>query len=187
MSPTTKQINPYYKEKQMIARVNRQGKILGEIEKWEAHKKGILHRAISVALLYKEQYVIQHRKHIAFDGMFDITVSSHQLMKDGKMEDTVECTLRALKREFNVDLNGLKKSPTIEGFVYYKAKDKYSEFTEHEIDDVLIAELKSLPNPNYEFAYGYSLVTKDELKRTSSRLYQNLAPWVKVMVKEKLL
>lgn len=187
MSSIMKNINPYYKQKQMIARVDRQGNILGEIEKWEAHKKGILHRAISVALLYKNQYVIQHRKHIAFDGTYDITVSSHQLMVNGQMEDTVECTLRALKREFQVDVKGLKKRPAIEGFVYYKAKDKFSEFTEHEIDDILIAELKALPNPNYEFAYGYSLVTKDELKRENSRLYQNLAPWVKVMLKENML
>lgn len=187
MNSNTKNTHPYYKQKQMIARVDRKGNVLGAIEKWEAHKKGILHRAISVALVYKNQYVIQHRKHIAFDGTYDITVSSHQLMVDGQMEDTVGCTLRALKREFNVDLMGLKKRPTIEGFVYYKAKDKFSEFTEHEIDDILVAELKAMPKVNFEFAYGYSLVTKDELKRTSSRLYQNLAPWVKVMLKEKML
>jgi isopentenyl-diphosphate delta-isomerase len=171
----------------MIAQVDRQGNILGEIEKWEAHKKGILHRAISVALIYEGHYVIQHRKHIAFDGNFDITVSSHQLMNNGKIEDTLACTLRALKREFNVNLKDLKKTPTVEGFVYYKARDPKSEFTEHEIDDILIAELKSLPAPNYEFAYGYSLVTKNELKRTDSRLYENLAPWVKVMIKEDFL
>jgi isopentenyl-diphosphate delta-isomerase len=179
-----KNINPYYKQKQIIGRADRHGKVLGEIEKWEAHKKGILHRAISVALIYKGLYVIQHRKHIAFDGTFDITVSSHQLMVKGQMEDTVECTLRALKREFLIDLKDLKKRPTIEGLVYYKAKDSKSEFTEHEIDDILIAELKNIPTPNYEFAYGYSLVTKDELKRKNSRLYENLAPWVKVMLKE---
>lgn len=178
---------PYYKQKQMIARVDRDDNIIGEIEKWEAHKKGILHRAISVALLYKGMYVIQHRKHIAFDGTFDITVSSHQLMKNGKMEDTVECTLRALKREFNVDPKDLVKTPKIEGLVYYRAKDKYSEFTEHEIDDILIAELKDIPNPNYEFAYGYSLITKLELQKRNSLLYKNLAPWVKVMLKKNLL
>lgn len=180
--------NPsYYKQKQMIARVNRQGKIIGEIERWEAHRKGILHRAISVALIYKSCYVIQHRKHPAFDGTFDITVSSHQLMQNGKLEDTVKCTMRALKREFDLEASDLKGKPKIEGFVYYKAKDPKSEFTEHEIDDVLIAELKAPPTPVLDFAYGYSLVTKDELKRTTSRLYQNLAPWVKVMIKEGLI
>jgi isopentenyldiphosphate isomerase len=71
--------------------------------------------------------------------------------------------------------------------VYYKAKDAYSEFTEHEVDDVLVAELKDLPNPNFEFAYGYSLVTKEELKNKNSRLYKNLAPWVVVMIEKKLI
>jgi len=108
-------------------------------------------------------------------------------MVEGKMEDTVECALRALKREFLIDLKDLKKRPTVEGFVYYKARDPKSEFTEHEIDDILIAELKNIPTPNYDFAYGYSLVSKDELKRKNSRLYKNLAPWVKVMIEEKFL
>lgn len=177
----------YYKQKQIIATCDKNGNITGEIEKWEAHKKGILHRAISVALIYKDKYVIQHRKHIAFDGTYDITVSSHQLVTNGNMEDSITCTLRALKREFNVDPEDLKKRPTIEGKVYYKAKDKYSEFTEHEVDDVLIAELKDIPNPNLEFAYGYSLVTKEELKNKNTRLYKNLAPWVQVMIEEKMI
>jgi isopentenyl-diphosphate delta-isomerase len=186
MSKADKPYN-YYKQKQIISTCDKNGNITGEIEKWEAHKKGILHRAISVALIYKGKYVIQHRKHIAFDGVFDITVSSHQLVTNSTMEDSVTCTLRALKREFNVDLKDLKKTPTIEGKVYYKAKDKYSEFTEHEVDDVLIAELKDIPNPNYEFAYGYSFVTKEELKNKNSRLYKNLAPWVQVMIEKKLI
>ncbi len=175
---------PYYKEKQMIARVDKKGNIIGEIERWEAHKKGILHRAISAVLIYKGQYVVQHRKHPAFNGMFDVTVGLHQLMKDGKLEDTVECTLRGLKREFKVDLKDLKKRPTIEGAVYYKAKDPKSIFTEHEFDDVLVAELKNLPTPNYDYAYGYSLVTKEELKDKKSRLYENLVPWVKMMIEK---
>ena len=187
MTLQDKNNHSYYKQKQMIAMVNRKGEIIGEIEKWEAHTKGILHRAISVALIYKGAYVIQHRKHPAFDGVFDITVSSHQLMNEGKLEDTVACTMRALKREFNIEKKDLKKLPTIEGFVYYKAKDTKSIFIEHEIDDVLVAELKTPPTPVLDFAYGYSLVTKDELKRKDSRLYQNLAPWVKAMAEEKLI
>lgn len=180
-------MNSYYKQKQMIATCDKQGNITGEIEKWEAHKKGILHRAFTVAIIYNGQLLVQHRKHIAFDGVLDVTISSHQLMKDGKLEDTIESTLNTLKREWNITKKDLAKPIKNNGWVYYKAKDKFSEFTEHEVCDLLVAEIKKLKEPDFEFAYGYSLVSKEELGRKNSRLYQNLAPWVKVMVEKDLL
>ena len=171
----------------MIARVDLKGNILGQIEKWEAHKKGILHKAFTVAIIYKDKLLVQHRKHVAFDGVFDVTISSHQLFIDDKLEDTIDATLKTLRREWNIGKKNLVKPIVNEGCVYYKAKDKYSEFIEHEMCDLLIAEIKTLQAPNFDFAYGYSLVSKDELKRTTSRLYQNLAPWVKVMIRKNLL
>ncbi len=179
--------SPYLKLKQMIATCDRKGNITGEIEKWEAHKKGILHRAFTVAIIYKGNLLVQHRKHVAFDGVLDVTISSHQLMVNGKLEDTIQSTLNTLKREWNISKNDLVKPLKNEGFVYYKAKDKFSEFTEHEVCDLLVAEIKTLKEPNFEFAYGYSLVIKEELMRRNSRLYKNLAPWVKVMLKKNLL
>lgn len=171
----------------MIARVNRKGEILGQIEKWEAHKKGILHKAFTVAIIYKDKLLVQHRKHVAFDGVLDVTISSHQLFINGKLEDTIEATLNTLKREWNIDKRDLVKPLVNQGAVYYKAKDKFSEFTEHEFCDLVVAEIKALKEPNFDFAYGYSLVTKEEMQNTNSRLYKNLAPWVKVMIGEKLI
>ncbi|HVZ67398.1 MAG TPA: hypothetical protein VG917_03980, partial [Patescibacteria group bacterium] len=63
----------HYKKKIMIATCDKQGNITGEIERWEAHKKGILHRAFTLALIYKGKYIVQHRKHPLFNGTFDIT------------------------------------------------------------------------------------------------------------------
>lgn len=171
----------------MIARVNRKGEILGQIEKWEAHKKGILHKAFTVAIIYNNKLLVQHRKHVAFDGVLDVTISSHQLFVKGKLEDTFEATLNTLKREWNIDKKDLIKPLINEGSVYYKAKDKFSEFTEHEVCDLIVAEIKTLKEPNFDFAYGYSIVDKKDLSNKSSRLYSQLAPWVKVMIEQKLL
>ena len=92
----------YYKQKQMIAKVNKKGEVIGKIEKWEAHKKGILHRALSVTLIYNGDYILQHRKHPAFDGVFDLTSSSHQLFINDKLQTTIEATLDCLKREWHL-------------------------------------------------------------------------------------
>ena len=57
-----------------------------------------------------------------------------------------------------------------------------------EIDYIYKAELKHIPNPNYDFAYGFSLIEKNKLLTTHYKLLSNaLAPWVKTMIQEKLL
>ena len=180
------QLNSYYKQKQIIARVDRRGKIIGQIEKWKAHRKGILHRGLSVALVYKDYFVIQHRKHPAFDGVFDITSSSHQLFRNGKLQNTIEASLEALEREWNITKKDLLNKPKNLGYVYYKIKDTNSIYTEYEICDMLIVKAKRIPLPNYDFAYGFSLIKKEEFLNKKGRIFENLAFWTKVAVKKDL-
>lgn len=180
-------MNNYYKQKQIIARVDRNGNITGKVEKWEAHKKGILHKALTVCLIYKDYYILQHRKHLAFDGVLDATISSHQLYIDGKLQTTLEASYQCLERELNIKKEDLLGTPKNVGAVYYKAKDKKSIFTEHEVCEILIGKVKKLPIPNYDFAYGISLVKKGELLNNKSRLYENLAPWVLETIKLNML
>lgn len=170
-------MNHYYKQKQMIARVDKEGRVIGEIEKWEAHEKGILHKALTVALVYKGQLVIQHRRHPAFDGVFDVTSSSHQLIIDGKLQTTKEATYECLKREWNLEKSDLGELKNL-GSIYYKAKDPKSIYTEHEMCEILIAELKIKPRPNPDFSYGFLLADKKELENKKSKIYKNIAPWV---------
>lgn len=177
----------YYLKKQMIARVDRKGNTIGSIEKWEAHRLGVLHKGLTVAVFFKDYLIIQHRKHPAFDAVFDITSSSHQLFINGKLQDTIDATYDTLKREWNITKSDLISEPKELGFVYYKAKDPKSEFTEHEIDDVLIVEVEKIPTPNFDFAYEVSLVKKDKVLNKKSRIYNNLAPWVKVMLAKNML
>lgn len=176
-------MNDYYKKKQIIARVDENEKIIGEIEKWEAHRKGVLHKALTIALIYKGQFVIQKRKHPAFDGALDVTSSSHQLFINGKLQNTEEATYDCLKREWNLDRNQISNLKNL-GSIYYKAKDSKSIYTEHEMCEILTAEVKSKPKPNLDFAYGFLLVSKQELEDNDSEIYSKLAPWVKKMIEE---
>ena len=177
----------YYNKEQIIARVDRQGNVIGKIEKWEAHKKGILHQALTVAVIYKGKYLIQHRKHPAFDGVFDVTSSSHQLFVGGVLQDTLDAVYGTLKRELNLDKKDLTGIPKEDGAIYYKARDQFSEFIEHEYCYIYSVAVKNLPAPNLDFAYGYSLISKEELLNKNSRTYKNLAPWVKKMIEKKLI
>lgn len=180
-------MSSYYKQKQYLATCNKKGEITGTIEKWEAHRKGILHRAYTIAILCEGKILLQHRKHPAFDGVMDATISSHQLMKDGVLEDTFKSCMNALSREWNITKKDFVKPLVNKGWIYYRAKDKYSEYFEHEVCDVVICEIKKIKTPNLEFAYGYSVLDLNEIRQTESQIFSQLAPWVKVMIKENLL
>ena len=176
----------YYSEQQMIAGVDREGNILGKIEKWKAHRLGILHRGFTVIVLFEDFLILQHRKHPAFDGTFDMAISSHQVFLNGKLQDITDAVYIALKRELNIEKSDLVSKAKNLGSIYYKAKDPKSEFTEHEIDDVLVVEVKKIPTPNLDFSHGLSLVKKEEISDKKSRIYNSLVPWAKVMIEKNM-
>lgn len=172
---------------QIIAQVDRSDNIIGQIEKWEAHRKGILHRAFTVALFYKDSIILQHRKHPAFDGYFDLTSSSHPTFRNGKFEDMLDAVYRTLDREWNIDKNDLIYTPKNRGFVIYKARDETSGFVEHELCYLFVSEVNTLPKPNFDVAYGFSLVKSKLLRNAHSPIQKILAPWVKKMVEKRLI
>jgi isopentenyl-diphosphate Delta-isomerase len=180
-------IQDYYKTKQKIAKLDKKGNTLGQIEKWEAHKKGVLHKAISVTLIYKNQYILQHRNHPAFNGVFDLTSSSHQLYINNKLQSSVDTAYECLKREWGVNKNDLAEDIKEVGEIYYKANDPNSIFKEHEVCVMIVAKLKKLPIPNFDYAYGYSLVSKKELADKKSLIYKTLAPWSKKALELNLI
>ncbi|VVA44058.1 conserved hypothetical protein [Candidatus Roizmanbacteria bacterium] len=167
----------YYKKELFLAKVDKDDNILGKIERWQAHKEGILHRGFTMILTYQNRIVLQHRKHLAFDGFFDLTFSSHQIYINDVLQTDEDAINDTLKREWNIDQSGIKNIPKYLGKFYYKAKDLNSVFTEHEIDYIYVAELKDLPNPNPNFAYGFELVSKEEINK------YKVAPWVKEIIK----
>lgn len=172
---------------QIIGYCDKKNNMLGKIERWEAHKKGILHRAFTLALIYKNFYILQHRKHLLFDGVFDITSSSHQLYSNGELQDTIAAAKKCLFREWRINESDILGEFKQKGRIYYKAHDAKSVYTEHEICDIVEVRLKKIPTPSYEFAYGSSLATKEELANKKSRIYYLLAPWVKVALRKNLI
>lgn len=179
----------YYKQKQYVATVDNDDIITGKMDKWEAHKIGVLHRGYTAILTFENKYIFQHRKHPLFDGVFDFSFSSHQIyLNNNRLQNDTEAIYDGLKREWNINKSDLKNEAKFLKKIYYKAKDPNSDYTEHEIDYIYLIELKILPSPNYDFAYGFSLFERNKLKTKTYNLPTSvLAPWVKVMIEEKLI
>jgi len=174
----------YYQKQLFLAKVDKDGNILGKVERWDAHKSAILHRGFTAVLTYQDNIVLQHRKHLAFDGYFDLTFSSHQIYVHNVLQTDEDAISETLKREWNIDASGIKSIPKYLGKFYYKAKDPNSIFIEHEIDYIYQAELKSLPTPNLDFAYGFELIDKQNVENCKLKIENfKTAPWVNEIVK----
>ncbi len=179
----------YYNQKQFISQVDKNDAIIGKVEKWQAHKVAVLHRAFTMVLYYNDNLLLQHRRHPVFDGYFDLSFSSHQIYVGEKLESDEVAIYKTLKREWNIVESDLSSKPKKIGQIYYKEKDPNSDFYDHEIDYIYEGTLKHLPSPNYDFAYGFSVVPKKNF--LTSKVYHLtsplLAPWVKTMIEEKLI
>lgn len=175
----------YYQQALYIPQVDKNDQIIGPVERWQAHKKAILHHGFTVILKYQKKYLLQHRKHPVFNNVLDLSFSSHPIYEKEKLQDDITAIYQSLKREWQLDKKDLLgKIKKINQF-YYKVQDKKSGYWEHEIDYIYIADLARLPHPNYNYAYGFSLVEKDFLK-SSPQSYNSItfAPWVNPILKK---
>lgn len=166
----------YYQQTLYIPLVDEKGNVIGKGERWDVHKKGILHKGFTVRLLSKNLILLQRRKHPMFDGVIDVTSSSHPLVVNETVQDEAEAVVSCLKREWNLEIQDRKKIKKRESFLY-KASDKVG-FTEHEFCTVYDVEIDTIPVPDFAFCYGYEVV---ELQFFASDLSSfKLAPWVKL-------
>ncbi|HWB62511.1 MAG TPA: isopentenyl-diphosphate Delta-isomerase [Chitinophagales bacterium] len=168
------------KEEEVVL-VDENNLVLGYMDKLEAHKKGLLHRAISVIIFNdKGEMLIQQRSFTKYHwaGAWSNTCCSHP-RKHESFKDAAE---RRLFEELGF------KTPLHEQFNFiYKANDAASGLTEYEFDtvftgtynqpfsfntkevnaiswvqpDALIADINANPK-KYSFWFGIIL---DELKK----------------------
>lgn len=176
----------YYNKVQDLAEVDREDNIIGKVEKWEAHKKGILHRGYTAILEFENKIILQHRKHHVFDKVYDLSFSSHQFYKGGSLQTDEEAIYEGLKREWNIQEFEIRNLKFLTK-VYYKSKDTNSEYSEHEIDYIYLIHLNKSPVANPDFAYGQIAVDKKNLVSEIKKLQLNLAPWVEKILNEKLI
>jgi len=177
----------YYLQKQFLAAVDKKDNLIGQIEKWQAHKRGVLHRGFTVMMFFQDQIILQQRKHLAFDGYLDLSFSSHPIYKNNILQDNLKAVSGSLKREWGIENKDLINKPKLLEKIYYKAEDIKSKFVEHEIDYVFSVRLKKIPQPNLNFAYGFLLVKRGQILNKKFLSKTNFAPWVKEIIKESPL
>ena len=121
--------------------------MIGSMEKYEAHEKGLLHRAFSVFLFNdQDELLLQQRALSKYHcgGLWTNSCCSHQRLG----ETNVEAAKRRLMEELGITAMDLQDTFS---FVYKAQFD--NGLTEHEFDYVLFGKFNGTP----EFIY-----TKDK-------------------------
>ncbi len=121
--------------------VDKDDNAIGEMEKIEAHKKAILHRAVSLFIFNsKKQMLIQRRARTKYHspGLWTNTACTHPCPG----ETTIEAASRRLEQEMGIITDLIK----IFDFTYKERFD--NTLTEHEFDHVFVGFTDKIPTPN---------------------------------------
>ncbi len=157
--------------------VDEQDQPLGSMEKMEAHKKGVLHRAFSVFIFNdKGELLLQKRASTKYHsaGLWTNTCCSHPYPG----EDTLAAANRRLKEEMGMDTVLIHKT----SFVYKTPFD--NGLTEHEFDHVFIGSCNENPVLNEDEAGDYKWISLGEVKEEIKKFPENYTSWFKIALEK---
>ena len=143
---------------------------MGRMEKQEAHRKGLLHRAFSVFLLDGSKLLIQRRALDKYHcgGLWSNTCCSHP----APGEPVLSAAERRLDEELGIKNARLRELDT---FLYRAAFP--NGLTEHELDHVLLGEYSGPVRPDPREIAQVRWIDLEELQRDLQAFPQRYTPW----------
>jgi isopentenyl-diphosphate delta-isomerase len=165
-------------KEEMVVLVDEENGVLGYMGKLEAHKKGLLHRAISVIIFNsKGEMLVQQRALTKYHwaGIWSNTCCSHP-RKEESFQDAAE---RRLYEElgFRTELK--------EAFHFiYKAYDEKSGLTEWEYDTVFTGVYNESFEFNRDEVNAVRWMSAEELQFDIEQNPQQYSFWFKIILEE---
>lgn len=158
-----------------VVLVDRNDRVVGQKEKLEAHQHPVpLHRAISVVIRQKDQFLIQRR---SVDKQVWPLYWSNACCTHPKPGEAYECAAtRRLKEELGITCE-LKK---VFNFIY---QAKYDDvWGENELDWVFIGEYEGGVYPNQEEVAAWRWIGTGELAREIKAGREKYTPWFRLIL-----
>ena len=156
-----------------VVLVDRNDTPLGEMEKMEAHRKALLHRAFSIFVFNdKNELMLQQRAESKYHspGLWTNTCCSHP--RPG--ESLQDAGHRRLVEEMGFDCR-LEK---IFDFIYEAELDK--GLTEHELDHVLFGRYNQNPVINPDEVATFKWMTMDDIARDMEISPEKYTVWFRI-------
>lgn len=133
---------------------------VGTLEKMEAHRKALLHRAISVFIINEQgEWIIQRRAFAKYHsaGLWTNSCCTHPMPG----ESNQQAALRRLGEEMGMGTSGNIQFNELFSFIYKEKLD--NELTEYEFDHVFIGISNELPVINVDEVCEWKAITFDAL------------------------
>ena len=166
-------------EEQVIL-VDEKDRQTGFAGKFEAHRKGHLHRAVSVFIFNSQgELLLQKRAKGKYhsSGLWSNTVCGHPLPG----ENTMDAANRRLQQEM-----GMKVALSTIGSFTYKEKVG-NGLVEHELDHVYYGISDTVPVPDPSEAEDWKYISIEKLKADLLRQPELYTCWLKICVDRKIL
>jgi isopentenyl-diphosphate Delta-isomerase len=156
--------------------VDKKDRPIGTMEKMEAHRKGVLHRAFSVFIFNKSGLMLLQRRaenkyHSA--GLLTNTCCSHP--RPG--EDTLKAAKRRLKEEMGIECELVHKTT----FTYRSTFD--NKLIENEVDHVYFGYYDEAPVINQQEVKEYKWMSVEEIKKEIKIHPDQFTSWFRIAMK----
>lgn len=155
--------------------VNEKDEVTGTMEKMEAHRKGVLHRAFSVVLFNSQgELLLQKRAAEKYHsgGLWTNTCCSHPLPG----EEISEAAVRKLMQEM-----GIRTPLTFSyKFIYKTSLD--NGLIEHEYDHVLIGLYDHAPSLNSSEAEDWKFAALEEVQHDARLHPEAYTYWFRLIL-----
>lgn len=146
----------------------------GIMEKIEAHRRGLLHRAISVFVFdSKGRWLLQRRAENKYhsNSLWTNTCCSHP--KPG--ESNADAAMRRLHQEMGLEC----ELTELFQFIYRESLD--NGLTEHELDHVFTGVTDALPEINRGEVMEYRYMNYNDLAADVAACPQNYTVWFRII------
>ncbi len=161
--------------KQFVVLVDNKNRKIGEMEKLEAHKKGLLHRAFSIFIFNsKGELLIQQRAKSKYHswGLWSNTVCGHPK----PVERYLTAAHRRLKEEMGFDC-ALKKKDC---FIY--KKQFKNGLIEYEYDCIFVGKFDDTPKPNLSEVADWKWISISDLKKAITKNPEEYTYWFRKII-----
>lgn len=159
-----------------IILVDTDGKQTGSMEKMEAHRKGILHRAFSIFIINSQgNLLLQQRadKKYHSGGLWSNTCCSHP----APGESLIQAAHRRLNEELGFEC-GLR-----EVFAFTYKSNVGAGLIEHEYDHILVGLYDGSVHPNPEEVQAWKWISLHDLSTDISAVPHLYTDWLKLIFK----
>jgi len=149
----------------------------GLMEKIEAHKKGLLHRAVSVLLFNSKGEVLLQKRALHkyhSPGLWTNTCCSHPFPG----EETLFAAERRLKEEMNID------SSLQFAFKFGYRAEFENGLIENELDHVFIGFSDETPHLNTDEAMGFRWASLTDLMNDINSNPEDYTTWFKIIIRD---